>query len=163
MPKNPTDHQPPKKTKQYGFGGAPTVDLDLPSGHVVQVQTPNPERLIAAGLLDEFDGFTAVVAGETVPKAQAAPDEPAVRPKTDLKTVARQLAAMNRIVAQVVIQPRVVMEEEDAVDGAVWVNDPTVSIGDKTFIVQHATTGTTDLAAFRAGPAGALVGVPAGT
>lgn len=182
----------PGKAKQantkYGFGktssAARGVELKLPSKNargdhnVVLVRVPNPQTLLAAGVLDSFDSLTALVKTEHFDRidiAQSADPEAAMakiaagvsKLAESKEALLDGLGMVDKIVAHCVLEPAVYLappegeewtpEQVDALESgaAVFVGD--VDLDDKMFIMQYEVGGTTDLEEFRKGT-GQLMG-----
>lgn len=172
---------PGKTTNKYSLGVRTNDglhDVDLPSGHTVQARRPGVQGLIAAGLLDNFDELTAIVQVEHIepqtPKGRSASATPKVTPDQaqsaaevllkDKEKLATAFHLMDRLAAFVIVQPPVWVDyqgkdEPDgewearqakaAEDGAYAVRE--IDIEDKTFLLNWAVGGSSDLAAFRQG------------
>lgn len=170
--KKPKDHKEPK-AKKYGqkTWGVKFHDLTVPSGELVQVRRPGLQGLLKAGILESMDGLTGMVQSETIPKAQGKPVVIAKDILKDKSKMEDMLAAIDKIVLHVVVQPELrpaivtqeMIDAEDSPFDAELLNQPVpyelrdedaiyvdyVDIEDKTFIMQFAMGGSADLATFR--------------
>lgn len=106
--KNKPQDRKPSTTRHGSSWKKPLTDLDLPSGETCQVRRPGVQGLIKAGVLHSLDSLTAIVQGETIPKAEG-------KPQTDVEAIAKDpakfeamMSAVDKIVCHVVTQPKVV-------------------------------------------------------
>jgi hypothetical protein len=172
-------------TGKYGFGQASANglhDLKLPSGGLCQAKRPGVNGMIEAGILDNFDQLTALVQTEHI-----GPNTPSARTKVtpaqaqalgqsfmaDKEKLQAAISMMDKLVAYVVVQPPVWIDyklTEDETDEAFAarqaeaedegrVGASIVDLDDKTFIMNWALGGSSDLAAFRQGTKELMAGV----
>lgn len=183
MPATPTADKAKKKPqdrkpKQNAFGRKQVFDLEVPSGSVIKVTRPGLQGLIKAGIVDSFDQLTAIVQGETIPKAEGRPTVDVQKivkeTKDDPERIGKMMEMMDKIVQHVVVEPRLhdtpVLSDEDKAEGKTIddIRDPELAYldyvddQDKAFIMTVAMGGSTDLERFRAESEAALGSVPAG-
>lgn len=194
MPSTPQDHKVKKnkknataKPRAYGSGWkSPLTDLDLPSGEVCQVKRVGVQGLMEAGLLDSVDSLTAIVQGDTIPKAQGKPQVNVKEILDDPSRLDTMMEMADRVVIFAVTQPVLhpikvpaIDEEtgEPKVDGA---GEPVMRIlgleerdgdkvyidyvddMDKMYIMNFVMGGPKDLQRFREETEAALGGLSAG-
>jgi hypothetical protein len=160
--------------RQYGGGfkrkssSEDLIDVELPSGSVVQIARPGIEDLIASGMLNDVDGLTSVVAAQTIPTAEGRPAPPkTLDPQAllaDPSAFAKTMKMMNTIVVAVVRQPLVKMDPTDKEPGdheknenGAWILDPEavyvsqIGLEDRSAIMEAALGGAEAFADFRPG------------
>lgn len=174
---------------KYGMGrkGSVTTDLTLPSmnddgeHNVCKVRRADPQALIAAGILDDFDSLTRLVQlkineieGDGAPKRSDAETVAAIAASKD--DLMAGLALVDKIVEYIVVEPRVVRPvARDTLGQPLKVADPNgvlreiplrpdereedvlytddVDMEDRMFILSYSMDGGKDLESFRAGTA----------
>jgi len=174
-PKKPADRKPKataaKGSKKHGSGwkkSSPNAatEVTMPSGETAMLRRPGVQGLISEGLLDSLDTLTALVSNETIPKAEGRPGVNLEQVAQQLKQVGPMLEFIDKIVVHVVAEPTVlpvpyVLNEDgtpsldgqgnkieaDRDEDAVYVDY--IDLQDRTFIMNFAVGGMTDLAAFR--------------
>jgi hypothetical protein len=143
-------------------------DLTLPSGATCRARRPGSQGLIDAGLLDSFDELTSLVKTEHLDRGKkitAADTLAAVESFSANKDKFHSaLLLMDRLAVAVVIQPKVwidyqLIDETDAAfnkrkkaaadDHAIPVR--LIELEDKSFLLQWAIGGSSDLKSFREG------------
>lgn len=177
--KKPQDRKTKTKTQRPGFGRKVIYDLELPSGYTVKVKRPGVNGLVKAGVLESLDSLTALVQGETIPKAEGKPQVDVKKVMDNPEQLKSMLDMMDKIVLHVVTEPKLTAKPivtEEAEDGTVTVvADPTdeqldaerddelayvdlVDDEDKVFIMNFALGGQKDHATFREAAEEALAG-----
>lgn len=162
-----------KPTYGLGLGNKPT-ELPLPSGNTCLAIRPGAQGLIKAKLLDSLDGLTAIVQVDHIdvndPRKMA---KKAQELGGDMSRLADGLELVDKVIAFVVKQPRVWLDEQEiGEDGQpLFVTqtkdgkeikipifkprDPEklyadeVDLDDKMFIFQWSVGGSSDLESFR--------------
>jgi hypothetical protein len=127
------------------------TDLTCPSGQVCQVRRPGVEGLVELGVLDNVDSLTSIVHTDHIKRVQggeAAVDVQALA--KDPKALKNVLNTMNDIVVAVVVQPalsHIPGKGEERQENVIYTD--MVALEDKTFIMQYAIGGSSDLEKFR--------------
>lgn len=156
------------------WGQSPYTDLDLPSGGKVQVKRIDLETIVAADLIDEFDKLSPTVEEKVVgpAKGKNPQDRQGKKPTKKQAAVAEEKAnqdamraffsgdnvralvsLMNRVLPQIVVQPKVQgtqvkddksgewvpMDPADRVDGVIYVD--TIPLGDQMAILAFGMEG----------------------
>lgn len=177
----------PKVAEHQKYGkkawGNQLIDLEVPSGELVQVRRPGMQGLIKAGVLHSMDALTGIVQSETIPKAEGKPEVDAQALMKDPDKLALVLDQVDKILLYCVVQPKLVepfrLDEDDKdgfarddagnrIDLPLEEREPDiiytdyVDIDDKMFIMNFALGGSRDLEAFREESKKALGGIPAG-
>ena len=133
------------------------IDLELPSGQLCLAQKPGPEDLMAAGLLDDFDTLATAL-----PKKGGRPTAAGTQLMKNPAMMQKAMALMDRVVLHVVIKPELTPEPEKPADRVVGnIYPSSISLEDKTFIMQWALGGTRDLERFRGEREALMAGVDA--
>jgi hypothetical protein len=167
LPPVAEDHQP----REYGgaFKRKSTsedlIDLELPSGNLIQMARPSVEDLIGSGILGDMDGLTSIVSTQTIPAAEGRPAAPKTLDADALMAnpamFAKTMSMMNRVVVAVVRQPLVKMDPTDKEPGdhvkenGAWVLDPEavyvsqIGLEDRSAIMEAALGGAEAFGDFR--------------
>lgn len=175
--KSPKKSKPPT-AKQWKR--AKGEELEMPSGNIALVKRPGMETFLAEGLIP--DALMPII-NESIRKGKGLPPEKMEEMSQDLDTVISMLDAMDRVLARVVIAPRVAwhkrlivnadgepvlkdgkeqveeIPEWERDDDLVYTDD--VDLDDKTFVFQYAVGGTRDLERFREEAAAGMESVQA--
>lgn len=128
-------------------------ELELPSGNVALVKRPGMETFLQEGLIP--DTLMPLI-NEAIAKGKGAPPEKLAEATKDPKVIIEMMDAMDRVVAKVVIEPKVLwhkdsegneIPETDRDEDLIYTDD--VVFEDKSFIFNYAVGGTRDLERFR--------------
>lgn len=149
---------PAKTAKKYGLGatGRP-VEVDLPSGNTCLARRPGAQGLIKEGLLDDLDQLTSLVQTELIDSKDPRSMAKAVQGlQKDPKKILEAMAMIDRVIAFIVVAPRVIVPPDDAekrrklqAEDADAIFADEVDEEDKMFLFQWCVGGTADLAQFR--------------
>lgn len=156
-------------SSKYGFNKQKSADLALPSGGLVRVRRPDPQKMLAMGLLDGFDSLTGMVSQniqEIEGKQTINPD--ALKGLSEnMEDLNKGLAMMDVVLEYVVLEPKVLrpvrrneagrpilvngkevpLDDEDRDEEQLYTDD--VDLEDKSFILQYAVGGVKDFETFR--------------
>lgn len=138
-------------------------DLTVPSGQLCLVKRPGVQGLMAAGVLHNIDGLTAMVNQKHIKRVKGGPSSvaPGVPDPAslDMQSILKDPEALDsimhtvdRVVCHVVIKPEVTMTPNDVTrrrDGVIYAD--MVDLVDKMFIFNFAVGGSRDLETFRGG------------
>jgi hypothetical protein len=131
-------------------------ELELPSGNVALVKRPGPQALLSKGVMP--DTLMPII-------QQAIRSGKGLRPEDtdamlkDPQTILDMLDAMDRLLEEVVVEPKVAYHKREVAGG--WVTIPMderdedvvytddVDEDDKMFVFNYAVGGTRDLERFR--------------
>lgn len=179
--------------KKYGMGrkGSSIVELTLPSfelddegepttkHNVCRVRKPDPQALIAAGVLDEFDSLTRLTnlkieeiaqGGDASPEGRLAAEASAARTIASSKDdLVAGMDLIDKIVEYIVVEPKVLrpvqrdqygvpiardgkpvpLKPDERDPDQLYTDD--VELEDRMFILSYAVDGGKDLESFRGG------------
>lgn len=147
----------------WGSAAAYT-DLTCPSGQLCQVRRPGLEGLMREGILNQLDVLTPLIEQHRDKvkgkKATKASDVDVSALLADPDKMANVLHLLDRVTVHCVVQPAIEMTPNDPTrrqPGVIYAD--MVDMEDKTFILNFALGGSSDLERFRVESAGAVGGV----
>lgn len=163
-PKQPQDR---KASQKPAWGQKAIFDLTLPSGYEIQVRRPGVFGLVKAGIIDGLDSLTSIVQGETIPKADGAPQVDAMKLAKDPEKMGQLMDMLDKITKYVVVEPKLFDKPVPLDYDGVAIVDPTddqidalredgvayvdlVDDNDKTFVMNFVLGGSKDLETFHA-------------
>lgn len=178
--KKPQDHKPKNQ-----FGKKQVFTIELPSGSTIGVTRPGVQGLIKDGVLHSLDSLTGIVQTETIPGAEGKKKIEVSELAKNSDKISEMMEAMDKIVLTVVVDPplyKPVVTQEmistpdhetpftiedmgrsltDAERDPELAYIDYVDENDKSFIMQFALGGSSDLATFRKATEEAMGGVSA--
>jgi len=132
-------------------GGEFNTELTLPSGEVILVRRPGVEGLIAAGVLHNTDGLSALVDNKHLKRVKGQPQVDVESLMKDQKNITSLLHMIDRTTCYCVVKPTVLMTPNDPTnrkDGDHVYCDQ-IPLEDRLFILDYVVGGSADLERFR--------------
>ncbi len=109
-PPSPSPVQAAASRRSYGFAKSDEQDLELPSGGFIRYRQLNKGQLLELNLVEVLDGFTPELLADVQSGDQTLAEEAFLKAVLDPSKNAKIFGPTDRVVAAVVITPRVVLE-----------------------------------------------------